>query len=226
MALLILSLLLAFNVLQAAVLGYPSNGVNIIYKDQAIIQNDFCFPVVVTVNTRDIMVEKNSKSPLGIHKWNSWNWMPGKINGLINSKSVSHPLKGKPKVSFGPEEAETHKGFNSFGYDFSIPEGTPVLAMEKGIVVRVIGQFKVPHQDKTRMEETNTIEVIHEDGTVARYSHLSPGSSKVKHCEVVNAGQVLALSGHVGYSAGPHLHVDILRPVDGENYRTIPLKFK
>lgn len=225
MALLIF-LLSLFPEVIAAPEGYPTTGVSIIYDKQAIIKNDFCFPVVITVNGKDIMVKAGSSHPMNVHKWTAWSWRPGMINGTINSKTVSWPLKGKPKISFGPEEAETHKGENSYGYDFNVPIGTPVYAMEAGKIIRIIQHFLGPHQDKTRMDETNTIEVLHPDGTVARYSHLTPESAKVKLCQDIKEGQLLAESGNVGYSKGPHLHVDIFRPVDGERHRTIPLKFK
>lgn len=215
-----------FSILFAATEGYPTSGVSVLYGNGAVIKNDFCFPVVVTINGRDVNVKANSLYPINVHKWTSWNWKPGVLNGLINSKVVAWPLKGRPKVSFGPEETETHKGNNSYGYDFHIPVGTPVLAMESGKVIRIIQHLQKAHQDKDKMAETNTIEVIHQDGTVARYSHLSPNSAMVKLCQDIREGHQIALSGNVGYSKAPHLHVDIFRPTDGENYRTIPLKFK
>lgn len=225
MALLIFLILFSTSLLSASE-GYPTARVDIIYNKEAVIKNDFCFPVVVSVNNRDVEVEAMTSMPLGIHQWTKWNWMPGKMKIVINSKTVNHPLNGNPKVSFGPEETETHKGADSYSYDFGVPEGTPVKVMEEGKVIRIISHYKVAHQDKTKMDQVNTIEIIHVDGTVARYSHLRPNSSKVTLCQNVRIGQVIAESGNVGFSKGPHLHVDIFKPISGESHKTIPLKFR
>lgn len=217
-------LILSFPAAQAVVDGYPSDKVDIVSEHTAVIKNNFCFPVVVDVLGLTLDVPAKSKSELKNKSWGPWHWMPG-MRSSISRKEVYYPLKNKTKVDAGPGSVPTHQKHTFYAYDFSIPEKTPVLAMESGMVIRAVSHFKESHTDKNRMDETNTVEIVHADGTVARYSHLYPNSLKVKHCEQVKAGEELALTGNTGYSWGPHLHVDILKPTSGKSFVTLPLSF-
>ena len=187
------------------------------------IRNDFCFPVLVTVNEKTVSVPQNATHALEGTGWSKWDWMPGNLSEIAKKK-VIYPLKGKEKVDVGPGGG-VHVGSDEFGYDFSTPEGTEVYPMLGGVVIRVIGHYELAHQDLTRKKDVNTIEILHLDGTVARYSHLKKDSIRVKHCDVVGAEQVIGLSGNTGYSTGPHLHVDVFKATSGNTYQTIPLEF-
>ncbi len=205
--------------------GYPGSGPAIVSEEDAKIKNAFCFPIVVSVNGQSYDVGPHSEASLGSKTWTPWHWMPGRLSGPAQKK-VRHPLTTRPKPSFGPGSPPTHVGPDQYGYDFAIGEGTPVYAMEKGLVIRVIENYSEAHQDEKRKAEGNIIEVLHDDGTVARYSHLQKNSAKVKPCDTVDAGTNLGLSGNTGYSSGPHLHVDVFRATSGNSYVTIPLEFE
>ena len=56
---------------------------------------------------------------------------------------------------------------------------------------------------------SNYIYVFHNDGTIAEYVHIKKGSARVKVGDFVNQGQVIADSGNVGWSTGPHLHFSV-----------------
>ena len=200
--------------------GYPKAGVSI----SGVIQNSFCFPIVVTVNKKTWSVPSGKSQDIEDSKWDEWHWLPGKIS-QVSEKKVLHPLKEKPVVNFGPEGNAFHVGKNKYSYDFPASEGTPVLAMEDGIVTRVVEHYTKAHADPKK-DESNKVEIIHEDGTVSNYIHLKPRSSKVAPCQKVKAGEVIGESGNTGHSSGPHLHVDVSKPLDGNNYITLPLTFK
>lgn len=200
--------------------GYPKPGVSI----SGIIQNSFCFPIVVTVNKKTWTIPDGNSQDIQDSKWDKWNWLPGRIS-QVSEKTVAHPLLAKPKVNFGPEQNSAHVGKNKYAYDFPANEGTPVLAMEDGVVSKVVQHYKKAHNNPKK-DESNKVEIIHADGTVSTYVHLKAQSARVKSCQKVKAGDIIGESGNTGYSSGPHLHVDVYKPLDGINYITLPLTFK
>jgi hypothetical protein len=83
------------------------------------------------------------------------------------------------------------------GTDFRAKEGTPVLAMNRG-VVRVAREGR---------NYGKTIVVDHGLGVQTFYMHLSKINVNVG--ELVLPGQVIGLSGMTGYAEQPHLHLTV-----------------
>ncbi len=107
----------------------------------------------------------------------------------------------------------THKGWQKYAVDFSMPEGTDFFAMRPGTVIYI-------KQDSTENctsgllkceAHLNKILILHKDGSIAEYLHIKANSSKLNNGDTVMAGDYLAQSGNTGYSFGPHLHVAVLR---------------
>jgi hypothetical protein len=210
-------LILLLTILSAfAQEGYPKPFVVI----ETNVKNHFCFPVVINVNNKILSLEKNTSTPLGDTKWGEWHWLPGSLS-TISKKEVFYPLKDKPHINFGPH-SKAHP--DKFAYDFEAKEGTPVFAMEAGIVSRIIQNFNRAHNDPNK-DEANLIEVVHADGTVARYYHLQKDSVRVLLCQLIKAQDIIANSGNTGFSSGPHLHVEIFKPLDGKKFETLPISF-
>lgn len=90
------------------------------------------------------------------------------------------------------EYSITHKGV-----DYRAEEGTPVMALNRG-VVRVV---------KTYRDYGKTIVVDHGLGLMTFYMHLS--KIKVNVGELVQRGQIIGLSGQTGYAENPHLHLTV-----------------
>lgn len=86
----------------------------------------------------------------------------------------------------------THKGT-----DFHAPAGTPVLAMNRGIV-RLARTFRVYGK---------TVIIDHGQGLQTLYMHLSKIS--VNEGQMVQRGQVIGKSGQTGYAESPHLHLSV-----------------
>jgi murein DD-endopeptidase MepM/ murein hydrolase activator NlpD len=108
----------------------------------------------------------------------------------------------------------THKDdLSRYAIDMGVPEGTPVLASRAGIVIEVRDQFTEGRLAPEFVEKANLVSIIHSDNTFAQYVHLAPGGVLVRPGERVEVGQVIAMSGNTGYSAGPHLHFDLRRAV-------------
>ena len=112
-----------------------------------------------------------------------------------------------------------HKGSRRFAYDFSLPMGTRVLAARAG---RIIGAYDgSKDSDGGR---SNYIKIEHEDGSLAYYAHLKFNSIVIKKGDMVERGDVIALSGNSGNSTGPHLHFEVREASHSLN--TIPVAFK
>ena len=126
---------------------------------------------------------------------------------------------------------KSNNGVGIYAIDFPMPIGTNVLASRGGKVVSIREHFK----DGNNIDlEENYIFIKHDDGTIARYFHLTHNGALIKEGDTVKAGQVIGLSGNTGQSGGPHLHFDVQKcgPNLPPHYnqlpcaQTIPVTFK
>jgi len=86
------------------------------------------------------------------------------------------------------------------GVDYGAAQGTPVMSIGDGTVVRAgdAGGYG------------NVVEVRHPNGYVSRYAHLSRFSAKGQRGNRVNQGDVIGYVGRTGLSTAAHLHFEIL----------------
>lgn len=117
-----------------------------------------------------------------------------------------------------------------YAIDVAMPLGTIVIAIQAGDVVRI--QEAYVDGDNTPGHE-NYVLVEHDDGTVARYIHLTNQGAVPQLNDRVERGDVIGYSGHTGNSTEPHLHIDVTKSCcAAPNYNempageTIPLTFK
>ncbi|MEK9182015.1 MAG: M23 family metallopeptidase, partial [Patescibacteria group bacterium] len=83
------------------------------------------------------------------------------------------------------------------GTDFRAKEGTPIMAMNRG-VVRIA---------RTYRNYGKVVVIDHGLGLITFYLHFS--KIKVNEGELVKHGQMIGLSGQTGYALSPHLHLSI-----------------
>ena len=83
------------------------------------------------------------------------------------------------------------------GVDFTAEVGTPV---------RTVADALVAYADNTIRGYGNLLVLLHPQGDVSAYAHLS--AVHVSPGQVVRAGQHVALAGNTGISRGPHLHME------------------
>jgi murein DD-endopeptidase MepM/ murein hydrolase activator NlpD len=113
--------------------------------------------------------------------------------------------KGKSfKLFQGYNGIFSHQGEKSL--DFTMPEGTEILAAREGTVVEVIqnNSMSCPRQECEKYN--NYVTILHPDGSFSRYVHIKQNGSMFKPGDAVKKGDVIAQSGNVGWSSGPHLH--------------------
>lgn len=102
------------------------------------------------------------------------------------------PIKGVVSSKFGPRGETFHDGI-----DIESLEGTPIRAVEKGVVL---------YSDQLR-GYGNLIIVRHPEGFVSVYAHNRV--NLVHEGQEVTRGEVIAEVGSTGRVSGPHLHFEI-----------------
>jgi hypothetical protein len=110
------------------------------------------------------------------------------------------PVKGPDKDNFGSRRVVNRtKHYSHAGLDYRAPKGTPVRAINDGIVALSAEQW-TPGQ---------AICLDHGGGIFSKYIHLS--ERRVRAGEAVTSGQIIALSGNTGgQKPPPHLHMDMV----------------
>jgi murein DD-endopeptidase MepM/ murein hydrolase activator NlpD len=165
----------------------------------------------------EVVKRPKEEAPLGI---------PGKLGGntatsaaklvstltqenasLLGLRTGNHAFWTKPFVfpvanptvtdTYGYQRQTVGYSIAHKGTDFRAVEGTPVLAMNRGVV----------RLTQNGRNYGNTIILDHGLGLQTFYMHLS--KIKVKEGELVLPGQVIGLSGQTGYAERAHLHLTI-----------------
>ena len=127
------------------------------------------------------------------------------INSIDSSKErlwsgkFRYPLNGEIVVTdvYGYSRVTVGSTFSHKGTDYRAAVGTPVYAMNTGVVA-YIGYLR---------NYGNTIVIDHGLGLQTIYMHLSKIS--VVKGQKVEKGSLIGKSGDTGYVLGPHLHVSI-----------------
>lgn len=157
----------------------------------------------------------------------------GRVDALHDAAAV-YRLPFPEGESFGVTQAyggrlTSHNNReNLYAVDFAMPRGTPVVAARAGVVIDATSKYEEGGYDLRYLDQANTVAIVHDDGTVAEYAHLSPGKAVVTLGQPVAAGDLIGHSGNTGYTSGPHLHFIVSRPTvsDGKVAReSVPIVF-
>ena len=114
-----------------------------------------------------------------------------------------------------------HLDGNRYAIDIGMPTGTGVRAARGGEIVKVQDSYSGGGSSTEMRGQTNSVYVLHEDGTFGVYAHIRKGSALVRPGQRVRAGQLIAQSGNTGYSTGPHLHFAVLHNA-GLKWESVP----
>lgn len=123
-------------------------------------------------------------------------------------------------------DAQTHSTPDSrYAVDISMPEQTAIYAARGGVVIDVAhSNFRGGDDFGKFGAQANLVRIVHDDGSIALYAHLSWDSIRVRPGQRVERGEPIAASGNTGFSTGPHLHFVVVRNA-GLRSESVPISF-
>ncbi|MCL2065091.1 MAG: M23 family metallopeptidase [Candidatus Cloacimonetes bacterium] len=121
------------------------------------------------------------------------------VTAVANQQSYRAPLNNPVVTSeFGMRFHPIYRVNKPHrGIDLRAATGTPILAIQDGIVIR----------SRYQSDYGEVIEIQHANNESSLYAHLS--RRNVVNRQRVNQGDVIGLTGSTGISQGPHLHFEI-----------------
>ena len=151
----------------------------------------------------------------------------------IKVKRTKQKIKNNTKYSIPFKdnilrvEAPAHKTKRhlKFCIDFLLPKGTPIVAARSGTVIACQDRYKRSYKSPKLAGRGNFIIIRHTNMETSIYVHLKHRSIKVKKGQKVRKGQVIALSGQVGFATYPHLHFGVYRGVRDKGGFSIKVLF-
>lgn len=160
-----------------------------------------------------------SQSDHSLHELNGSN--------LENDSSYVYSLpfeKGKSYLLVqGYDSKLSHKG--EIALDFKMKQGTKICAIREGSVTDMRADSEKGGLKSKYLLEGNYIVIRHTDNSSAWYFHLQTNGVLVNVGDRIQVGQVIGLSGNSGYSAFPHLHIEVTRQ-DSLQFFQIPTRFQ
>lgn len=150
--------------------------------------------------------------PAGFIVMNSSNFslQPSTVYSFDKSSiKFRKPFSGDFPVTLGfgedpdnPSLSFNYKNYgvkNHDGIDFALPDNTPILAVDDGKVIEFPSKLLAAYG--------NTVVLEHLWGGRTFYGHLSKVSVEIG--QKIWKGGVVGLSGHTGFTTGPHLHLGL-----------------
>ncbi|HYV98423.1 MAG TPA: M23 family metallopeptidase [Gemmatimonadaceae bacterium] len=136
-------------------------------------------------------------------------------NFFDHDKPIDGDANGYVLTLCGARDAKQVDGHQ--GYDWRMPEGTPLLSVTGGVVLTA--GLTAPEYCPAlhRTVQALRVQLVHTapngESYVSVYGHLS--RVDVQEGASVSEGAVIGLSGNTGCSGSPHLHFGVARKVGG-----------
>jgi murein DD-endopeptidase MepM/ murein hydrolase activator NlpD len=201
--------------LKIAVLAIPST----VYPGNAVIklegENGVIAEIPLTIADREFKSEiidlnpvltgiRTDPSPQRTNEANHlWAILSTVGNAVYHTGAFIPPVISTRRTSFfGDRRVFRYSDGNSdtsihAGVDYGVPTGTRVTACGAGKVILA----------RSRIVTGNSIVIEHAPGIYSLYYHLH--TIEVREGSIVNAGDLIGLSGSTGLSTGPHLHWEL-----------------
>ncbi|MBW9233486.1 M23 family metallopeptidase [Leptospira santarosai] len=167
-------------------------------------------------------------SPIDVHKGRSYNSniyvKAGDDSPQTSNLPYRLPFESSSRVGQGYNGKFTHTGIFAYALDFTLSEGSPVLAAREGLVIAIQDKYRSGGTASYYKDKANFIQILHKDGSIAEYAHLKHKGVLVQIGQVVQTGERIGLSGNTGFSNAPHLHFHVL--THRQNLQSVPISFK
>lgn len=108
------------------------------------------------------------------------------------------PFSNKVKAYAALNETENAPLFDRYAITFTMPADSAILAARKGTI--------------SRIKENNTIDILHDDSTIATYQHMGQLAEGITEGKAVSAGEVLGRVGKMSNDAKGYLRFVVWRP--------------
>lgn len=200
-------------------------------------KNDFVSPIEIGVTSLETnkLIKKVIPAKKSMPLFNSnnksknlsYSWALGDPDIVADNYTYHVPYASakahKVTQAFNGEFSHT-SDYSRYAVDIAMDVGTMLTAARSGTVVLVKDDFHMSGTTNYFLDKANSIQILHDDGTIAVYAHILMDTAMVKEGDKVVQGQRIARSGSSGYSTGPHLHFVIIRNSGLKNI-AIPFKF-
>ncbi|MFZ2555233.1 MAG: M23 family metallopeptidase [Minisyncoccia bacterium] len=132
---------------------------------------------------------------------------------------------------FCASSPHTHQGPYRHAIDFLVPDGTPVVAVDEGIVIEVQEHSDTFGDGPEFRGFLNHLTIQHDNGEFSQYCHLaknSPAQHGIFQGLRVTRGQPIAAVGKTGWTDRDHLHFIVFRAAQNESpftFKSLKIRF-
>jgi len=138
----------------------------------------------------------------------------GKSTKCIELKHLSDVIKSTKEK---PE--------NWYAMGFSMPKGDTVIVSMGGRVIDMYKEAATNDSNLSFHQNRNYVEVLHKNGTIAKYELFQKGGIFVQLGDKVVRGQPLGIIGGNNYNTGSHLRFSVYYALKKGGYAYLPIAF-
>jgi hypothetical protein len=157
------------------------------------------FTAVVTPESDQALVRIGPKMKNEAYNFRyAYSWNIGDYTAIHNCpEHYRFPFGNDVKAFASVGGNATTSAYTRYAVIFSMPVGTPVLAARKGIVVRI---------------KTDNVDILHDDSTIASYSHLGKISEGIIAGKAVSTEDVIGEAGTTSDQKEGFIQLSVWRP--------------
>lgn len=157
------------------------------------------FTAVVPPHSSQVLVRIGPKMKADSYNFRtSYSWNIGDYAASHNCpERYQFPFGYNIKAFAHVSDAANTAAYTRYAVIFSVPVGSPVLAARKGVVVQV---------------RPGTIDILHNDATIATYGHLGKISAGISAGKAVTTEDIIGVAGTTADKEEGYLQLTVWRP--------------